>query len=249
MKRWILIGTLLAAAFTTAAGQNHIERAMRRAREEREALARKTVVSDEGTAGAGYLTYRVENGDTTYFDSIDPVWIWGRGKGPQSEKQWRKYYKTVWRFAKVYPYALAAGRLQEIVDSTIAAGNYGRMKKDRYIAEVQKELFKDFEGGLRNMTISQGGDPAETDRPGDRPVFLLHHQDLQERGGGGILERHRPPVRQRPQRLLRPRRRGQGSRGTLPALARRHVPGSVLVDFLGRAPGCQNTSKVSDPAS
>ena len=211
MKRWILIGTLLAAAFTTAAGQNHIERAMRRAREEREALARKTVVSDEGTAGAGYLTYRVENGDTTYFDSIDPVWIWGRGKGPQSEKQWRKYYKTVWRFAKVYPYALAAGRLQEIVDSTIAAGNYGRMKKDRYIAEVQKELFKDFEGGL--------------------------------------LERHRPPVRQRPQRLLRPRRRGQGSRGTLPALARRHVPGSVLVDFLGRAPGCQNTSKVSDPAS
>ena len=30
------------------------------------------------------------------------------------------------------------------------------MKKDRYIAEVQKELFKDFEGGLRNMTISQG---------------------------------------------------------------------------------------------
>ena len=98
MKRWILIGTLLAAAFTTAAGQNHIERAMRRAREEREALARKTVVSDEGTAGAGYLTYRVENGDTTYFDSIDPVWIWGRGKGPQSEKQWRKYYKTVWRF-------------------------------------------------------------------------------------------------------------------------------------------------------
>ena len=156
MKRWILIGTPLAAAFTTAAGQNHIERAMRRAREEREALARKTVVSDEGTAGAGYLTYRVENGDTTYFDSIDPVWIWGRGKGPQSEKHWRKYYKTVWRFAKVYPYALAAGRLQEIVDSTIAAGNYGRMKKDRYIAEVQKELFKDFGGGLRNMTISQG---------------------------------------------------------------------------------------------
>jgi hypothetical protein len=56
----------------------------------------------------------------------------------------------------VYPYAQASGRLQEIVDSTIAANNYGRMKKDRYMNEVQSMLFKDFEGALRKMTISQG---------------------------------------------------------------------------------------------
>ena len=156
VKKLTLIWAILCMTAIAAMGQNHIERAMRRAREQREAMAARTVVSEDGEGKSGYLTYKVENGDTTYFDSLDPVWIWGRGKGKMSEKDWKKYYKTVWRFARVYPYALAAGRLQEIVDSTITAGNYGRMKKDRYIAQVQKELFVDFESGLRKMTISQG---------------------------------------------------------------------------------------------
>ena len=56
----------------------------------------------------------------------------------------------------MYPYAEASGRLQEIVDSTIAANNYGRLKKDRYMNEVQGMLFRDFEGALHKMTISQG---------------------------------------------------------------------------------------------
>ena len=96
----------------------------------------------------------MENGDTTFYDSIDPVWIFGHGK--KNDKEWRKYYKLVYRFAKVYPYAEASGRLQQIVDSTITADNMGRMKKDRYITGVQKQLFKDFEGALRKMTISEG---------------------------------------------------------------------------------------------
>ena len=51
------------------------------------------------------ITYRVENGDTTFYDTIDPVWIFGHGK--RSDKDWRKYYKLVYNFAKVYPYAEA----------------------------------------------------------------------------------------------------------------------------------------------
>lgn len=156
LKKLTLISVILMLGTITSLAQNHIERAMRRAREQREAMAQRVVLSEEGTGKSGYLPFKVENGDTTYFDALDPIWIWGRGKGKMSEKDWKKYYKLVWRFARVYPYALAAGRLQEIVDSTIAAGNYGRMKKDRYMAEVQKELFQDFEGGLRKMTISQG---------------------------------------------------------------------------------------------
>ena len=92
------------------------------------------------------------DGDTMYFDTIDPVWIFSR----KQQKDWKKYYKLVYNFARVYPYAQASGRLQEIVDSTIAANNYGRMKRDRYMNEVQSMLFKDFEGSLRKMTISQG---------------------------------------------------------------------------------------------
>ena len=153
MKKWALILALWVTVLP-ASGQNHIRKAMQRAKEQQAAMARRQVLSEEGSGGRGYMVFSVENGDTTFYDSIDPVWIFGHGK--HSEKEWRKYYKTVYRFAKVYPYAEASGRLQEIVDSTIAAENMGRVKKDRYIADVQKQLFKDFEGALHKMTISEG---------------------------------------------------------------------------------------------
>ena len=125
MKRLLLISLLLATVFP-AAGQ-HVQAAMRRAKEREEAMARKIIMGEDGKGNSGYLSYRVVQGDTVYFDTIDPVWIFSR----KQQKDWRKYYKLVYNFARVYPYAQASGRLQEIVDSTIAANHYGRMKKDR----------------------------------------------------------------------------------------------------------------------
>lgn len=98
LKKLTVISAILMLGTIVSPAQNHIERAMRRAREQREAMAARTVVSEDGEGKSGYLTYKVENGDTTYFDSLDPVWIWGRGKGKMSEKDWKRYYKTVWRF-------------------------------------------------------------------------------------------------------------------------------------------------------
>ena len=140
MKKWLSIPILLFVAVFSAAGQNHVDRAMRKAREQQEAMARKIILGEDGKGLSGYLAYRVEEGDTVYFDTIDPVWVFSR----KQKKDWRKYYRLVYNFARVYPYALASGRLQEIVDSTIAVNHYGRM------------MFKDFEGALRKMTISQG---------------------------------------------------------------------------------------------
>ena len=150
MKRFLVISLLLATVFP-AAGQ-HVEKAMREAREKQEAMARRIIMGEDGKGNSGYLPYRVMDGDTVYFDTIDPVWIFAR----KQKKDWKKYYKLVYNFARVYPYAEASGRLQEIVDSTITVNHYGRMKKDRYMNEVQSMLFKDFEGALRKMTISQG---------------------------------------------------------------------------------------------
>lgn len=145
-----------------ASGQNHVRRAMQRAREQQDALTHKGIEPSRGGVSQGYLPFVVENGDTTYLDTIDPVWVFSRGKGKgkgkgKSDKDWRKYYKLVYNFAKVYPYALASGRLQEIVDSTIAAEHMNRFQKDRYMTKVQNMLFKDFEGALHHMTITQGG--------------------------------------------------------------------------------------------
>lgn len=151
MRRWLIISFLLAVTVFPAAGQ-HVERAMREAREKQEAMARKIIMGEDGQGLSGYLTYRVMDGDTVYFDTIEPVWIFSR----KQNKDWKKYYRLVYNFARVYPYAEASGRLQQIVDSTIAVNNYGRMKRDRYMNEVQGMLFRDFEGALHKMTISQG---------------------------------------------------------------------------------------------
>lgn len=152
MKHFLAYLVLLLAAAIPAAGQRHVEKAMKQARERQEAMARRIIFDEDSKGNSGYLSYRVENGDTVYFDTINPVWIFAR----KQKKDWKKYYKLVYNFARVYPYALASGRLQEIVDSTIAVNHYGRMKKDRYMNEVQGKLFKDFEGALHEMTISQG---------------------------------------------------------------------------------------------
>ncbi len=156
MKRLINIAVTLAliALPLNTYAQGHVRKAMERAREKEQMMAAKKA-AEENVPQGEWLRMKVENGDTMYFDKIPPVWIFGRGiKG--NDKQWRKYYKLVYRFARVYPYAEASGGLRRIVDSTIAANNYTRFQREQYINKVQKDLFKDFEGALRHMTITQG---------------------------------------------------------------------------------------------
>lgn len=96
-----------------------------------------------------------EEGDTTFLDSIDPVWIFPKGRGMKSG-DWRRYYRLVYNFNKVYPYALVGRRMMAQVDSTIAADVTKRSERTRYINDVEKELFRIFEKDIWNMTISQG---------------------------------------------------------------------------------------------
>ena len=129
---------------------------MRRARLQQEALAARNMDRlRSGIRTGGYLAFSVENGDTTYYDTIDPVWVFAKGAGSK-KKDWRKYYRLVYNFARVYPYAIAAGRLDQVADSTIQAERMNKRKKDKYVAGLQKDLFTDFGGALRGMTISQG---------------------------------------------------------------------------------------------
>ena len=158
VKAFRHIAVLLLAALlpmTAGAQSNHVRRAMERARDRQEAMARMQVYSENGRGSSGNLRMQVVNGDTTYLDNLPPVFIIGRGKR-SNEKNWRDYYKLVWRFATVYPYAQAAGVLIKQVDSTLNAEHYGPIRKERYISALQKQLFNDFEGSFRNMSIYQG---------------------------------------------------------------------------------------------
>ena len=150
----LLLTLLMICAPVVAGAQGHVRKAMERAREKEQMMAAKKA-AEENVPQGEWLRMKVENGDTMFFGKIPPVWFFGRGiKG--NDKQWRKYYKLVYRFARVYPYAEASGGLRRIVDSTIAANNYTRFQREQYINKVQKDLFKDFEGALRHMTITQG---------------------------------------------------------------------------------------------
>ena len=101
------------------------------------------------------LHYIVDGKDTIYVDEIRASKVYARVP-KQKGKEWRKYYRLVHNFSKAYPYALVARKLVAEADSTIAADNLKRLKKDKYINTVQKELFEVFEGQMRKMTVSQG---------------------------------------------------------------------------------------------
>ncbi len=105
----------------------------------------------------GYaMGYEIVDGDTVYVDKITPAYVFNRPERVKNSKEWRKYYRTVYNFAKVYPYALKAKEIMQDADSTIARSNFTPREREKYIKEYEKRLFREFEKPLRNLTITQG---------------------------------------------------------------------------------------------
>ena len=136
MKNWLTIPVLSALALIVSAPESDAQ------------TGRKVT----GTP----MYYEVTpQGDTMFFDTIDPIWVFPRGRG-MKKGDWRQEYKLIYNFNKVYPYALVGRKLMAQVDSTMAADVTKRSQRTRYINDVEKELLRLFEKDIRNMTISQG---------------------------------------------------------------------------------------------
>lgn len=101
------------------------------------------------------MQYITEGTDTIYIGTLPAARVYDK-LPKQKGREWRKYYRLVYNFSKVYPYALVARSLIHDADSTIAAQNLKRLKRDKYITSVQNELFTVFEKPMRSLTISQG---------------------------------------------------------------------------------------------
>ena len=93
-------------------------------------------------------------GDTVFMETLDPVWIIPKGRKMKSG-DWRRYYKLVYNFNKVYPYALVGRKMMAQVDSTLAADASKLRESNRYINDVEKEMFRLFEKDIRHMTVTQ----------------------------------------------------------------------------------------------
>ena len=103
----------------------------------------------------GRLAFFVEDGDTIYYDTIAASKIYSRIP-KQKGREWKDYYRLVHNFSKAYPYALVARKLVTEADSTIAADRLKGAKREKYVSQVQKEIFDVFEGQMRQLTVSQG---------------------------------------------------------------------------------------------
>jgi len=99
-----------------------------------------------------------EHGDTVFQINLRPVYCFAKPKF-KNAKQERKYYeeyaRTIYNLKKVYPYAQLAKRKLAEMDAEFVQLKTQKEKK-AYISKVEKEMFKEFEKPLRNLTMSQG---------------------------------------------------------------------------------------------
>lgn len=112
-------------------------------------------VTQKDKSDGQYMQYIVTGKDTVYVGNIPAARVYQK-LPRQKGREWRKYYRLVYNFSKVYPYALVARHLVHEADSTIAADNLRRGRRERYINDIQKELFDAFEKPMRDLTVSQG---------------------------------------------------------------------------------------------
>ena len=144
--RWLILLVLATAAWLPARAQSEAaQEALRAARQQ----------SRRPVTGTPMYFELDEKGDTVFMETLDPVWIFPKGRRMR-DGDWRKYYKLVYNFNKVYPYALVGRKMIAQVDSTIAADATRRSERNQYINDVEKELFRLFEKDIRHMTVSQG---------------------------------------------------------------------------------------------
>ena len=144
--RWLILLVLATAAWLPARAQSEAaQEALRAARQQ----------SRRPVTGTPMYFELDEKGDTVFMETLDPVWIFPKGRRMR-DGDWRKYYKLVYNFNKVYPYALVGRKMMAQVDSTIAADATKRSERTRYINDVEKELFRLFEQDIRHMTVTQG---------------------------------------------------------------------------------------------
>lgn len=118
-------------------------------------LALLSSLNAKGQQKAQIMHYKVVGKDTVFVDQLPASRVWPR-KSDMSSKEWRQYYKLVFNFSKTYPYALLGARLVTQADREIEEKGMNKVQREKYLAGVQRQLLKDFDKSIRNMTISQG---------------------------------------------------------------------------------------------
>ncbi len=105
--------------------------------------------------GKAYLIQKVKrNGVTLPEVEIKEVTVIGHPSMTR-KSDFRKYERLVYNIKRVYPYALMVRVKLDQVNEALKNIPDERSRKE-YIKNVEKDVFADYEGDMRQMTITQG---------------------------------------------------------------------------------------------
>ena len=114
-----------------------------------------TIFSKDSLPDKFYLLENVtRNGETMPEIAIDDIYV-RKKMGIKGRFKWWRHQRLVYNVKKVYPYSiLIKTKLVDLSDTLIFIQN----EKDRskYLRRYEKGIFKDYEGDMRKMTITQG---------------------------------------------------------------------------------------------
>lgn len=96
----------------------------------------------------------VVDGDTLVIVTLDPAYVAG-AREFKNDRERRRYHRLERKVVKVYPYAYAAGVLMKQYEREMQAMSSDRERK-AYLKSAEDALKAQFEGEIRNMTVSEG---------------------------------------------------------------------------------------------
>jgi Domain of unknown function (DUF4294) len=105
--------------------------------------------------GRSFLLQKVNrNGVTLPEIEIKEVTVYAHPRFPR-KSDFRKYERLIYNLKKVYPYALIVrSRLARVDDDMRNINN--EIGRKEYLKKVEKDVFAEYEGAIRDMTITQG---------------------------------------------------------------------------------------------
>ena len=102
-----------------------------------------------------YLLQNVKRDGVTMPEvEIREVTVVGR-PGTAGRNEYRKYERLIYNIKRVYPYALMVRIRLNQVNEDLKNANSEKERKS-YLKNVEKDVFAQYEGDIREMTITQG---------------------------------------------------------------------------------------------
>ncbi len=114
-------------------------------------LKRKT----DSVPTRSYLLQKVERDGVTLPEvEIKEVTVVARPRAAR-RSEYRKYERLVYNIKRVYPYALMVRKKLDLVNVEMKSLTDEKSRK-AYMKEVEKDVFAEYEGDMRQMTMTQG---------------------------------------------------------------------------------------------